>query len=333
MPRRATSSGALALINCPSNSTLPPVFLTVPETARSVVVLPAPLAPSSATMLPSLTFSEIPCSALMDPYEAWTSVSSSSAISLGPQIGIDDGRVLPYFAWSTFSDLAAEVQHHDPVGDVHHQIHMVLDHEQRQAELPVYAADQPAQITNLFVVEATGRLVEEDQARPAGQGSRQLDGLESGEGQACNRPICNLGQAHQLQRLRRLLARPPLGATHVAGAQASHQEVERVGAELRMQAAEHVVDDGHSTEELDVLECAGQPVIDDSMAWIAQQVVPVEQDLTRVRRVHPGDAVEQGRFPGPIWADQPEDRAFLDVEGDVVQRDDPAEPDADAAYR
>ena len=35
----------------------------------------------------------------------------------------------------TLGDQAAKVQHIDPVGNIHHQIHVVLDHEHRQSEI------------------------------------------------------------------------------------------------------------------------------------------------------------------------------------------------------
>ncbi len=46
---------------------IPPLRETVPEMARSVVVLPAPFAPSTATTSPSATSSETPWSALTGP--------------------------------------------------------------------------------------------------------------------------------------------------------------------------------------------------------------------------------------------------------------------------
>ena len=46
---------------------LPARGFTRPEMARSVVLLPAPFAPMSVTMLPAGTDNEMPCSALMAP--------------------------------------------------------------------------------------------------------------------------------------------------------------------------------------------------------------------------------------------------------------------------
>jgi hypothetical protein len=44
-----------------------PLCRTVPETARSVVVFPAPFAPRTATIEPSSTASDTPCSAFVAP--------------------------------------------------------------------------------------------------------------------------------------------------------------------------------------------------------------------------------------------------------------------------
>ena len=65
MPARATASGP-PRSGFPAN-VIRPVRRTVPETARSVVVFPAPFAPSTATIAPSGTSSEIPRSAWTGP--------------------------------------------------------------------------------------------------------------------------------------------------------------------------------------------------------------------------------------------------------------------------
>src|SRR4051794_13321432 len=77
-PPRATASGVARPSRLPP-STMSPLRRTVPDTARSVVVLPAPFAPSSATISPSSTVSDTLWSATTWPYRAVTSKSSSSA--------------------------------------------------------------------------------------------------------------------------------------------------------------------------------------------------------------------------------------------------------------
>jgi hypothetical protein len=46
---------------------VPDFTFAMPEIARSVVLLPAPFAPTSVTMLPLSTFNEMPCSAAIEP--------------------------------------------------------------------------------------------------------------------------------------------------------------------------------------------------------------------------------------------------------------------------
>ena len=65
-PRRATDSGRRRAIERPPK-TISPAVRTIPEIARSVVVLPAPFAPSSATTSPSSTESETSWSARIGP--------------------------------------------------------------------------------------------------------------------------------------------------------------------------------------------------------------------------------------------------------------------------
>src|SRR5262245_35328912 len=98
--------------------------------ARMVVVLPAPLAPMSATTSPSSTCRLMPCRAWMRPYSRVRS-SISSSIGRHSQVRGDDGWVVPYLGGQALGDLLAELQHHDPVGYPHDQPHVVLDQQHR----------------------------------------------------------------------------------------------------------------------------------------------------------------------------------------------------------
>ena len=65
MPAFAADSGPP--LSCLPSSSIAPDRETVPEIARSVVVFPAPFAPSTATTSPSRTTSETSCSACTGP--------------------------------------------------------------------------------------------------------------------------------------------------------------------------------------------------------------------------------------------------------------------------
>ena len=66
MPSLTIFSVDMWVIGLPSNS-IAPVVRTMLQMARNVVVLPAPLAPSSVVTLPSSSEKLIPCSACTCP--------------------------------------------------------------------------------------------------------------------------------------------------------------------------------------------------------------------------------------------------------------------------
>ena len=91
---------------------------TIPQITFKVVLLPAPLAPRSATMLASGTRRLTSESASMRPYDAETLESwimSATAGLLAPEIGFDDPRMVLHFGRGALRDLLAEAQHGNPV--------------------------------------------------------------------------------------------------------------------------------------------------------------------------------------------------------------------------
>ena len=61
----------------------------------------------------------------------------------------------------TLRDQLAEVQHIDTVGDVHDQIHVVLDQQDRLVEVGADLADELGQLQRLLRVHAGGRLIQQ----------------------------------------------------------------------------------------------------------------------------------------------------------------------------
>src|SRR5438067_5097022 len=301
MPSRATASGERLAMLLPANAILP-LRLTVPDTARSVVVLPAPFGPRTATSSPSPTSSETPCSARIWPYRASTSSSSSrELLGIRPEVGLDHRRVVLHLARRAARDPAAEVEHVHAVGDTHHQLHVVLDQQDRQLEVLAHPADQRAELSDLLVVQASRRLVQEQQPRPRCERAGKLDAFLGAEGELARRPIGEGGQADIAEDL--------------AGAPAA----------ARVPADQHMLEHRHRAEQLDVLEGARDPAADDAVRRRAQQAAPVEDDLAVVRPVEPRDQVEDRRLAGAVRPDQPDDLALTDVERDAVDGNDPAE--------
>src|SRR6185437_9397288 len=109
----------------------PPRFLMSPEITRRVVDFPAPFAPISVTISPSSTWRSMPLRAFMPPYPALSPLTLRSDIARAgdrprPQIGFDHDTVALDFRGRALADLAAVVQHGEPLADAHDDPHLVL---------------------------------------------------------------------------------------------------------------------------------------------------------------------------------------------------------------
>src|SRR6185437_2342010 len=203
-PRRTRRSARSLEMSSPSNRIRPLLSGRSPEMARMVVVLPAPLAPISATTSPSSMPIEMPCSASIRPYATTTS-SSSSSIFGHPQVGGDDLGIAAYLGGRALGDLPAELQDHDPVGYAHHQAHVVLDEQHCVAEV-ADGLDQLEQLLLLGRVEAGRRLVQAEQLGLGAQGTRDLQAALVPVRQVARDLVGPIGDADEAQELHR----PPL---------------------------------------------------------------------------------------------------------------------------
>src|SRR5439155_25821651 len=112
----------------------------MPQTARSVVVLPAPLAPRMAVMPPASTVKPKPWRTLVAPYcasrfSASSSVGTSSRLPpqflaspsqfLASKVGLDHVGVALDLGGRALGDLPAEVEPDHPVRHLHHEAHVV----------------------------------------------------------------------------------------------------------------------------------------------------------------------------------------------------------------
>ena len=98
MPSRAIRSLVRPISSLPSKRTEPVRWPTMPMIDFSVVVLPAPLRPSSVTTSPASTSKVTPCSTWDSPYQACSPSTASSGATLGlsmadPEIGFAHARI------------------------------------------------------------------------------------------------------------------------------------------------------------------------------------------------------------------------------------------------
>ena len=143
------------------------------------------------------------------------------------------------------------VEHEDVVADPHDDAHVVLDEQDREAEVTPEPIDETGHGRRLVRVHPRGRLVEQQQGRLAREGARQLEATLVAVGQVLRQLIVPTGQPDQGEPLtslgRRRFLFPPLASTR-------QQVIDEVGAQLEVHPHEHVLERRHVLEEPDVLE-------------------------------------------------------------------------------
>src|SRR5690348_15677690 len=181
-PARTVSSAEPPARRRPSTVTAPPRGRSSPEMTLSVVDLPAPLTPTTATIVAGGTEKLSPWSTSSDSYPARISVSSSiSGVRLrGAEVGADHQRVVLHRLRRARSDDTPGVHHHNLVAHAHDQGHIVLHDHDGMAGIPDGPQDQ-SQLGGLRVVHAGCGLVEKHDARPCHQGPGQLQVLLHGQ--------------------------------------------------------------------------------------------------------------------------------------------------------
>jgi hypothetical protein len=139
----------------------------------------------------------------------------SVVISLAPEIRLDDGRIRPHLCWRAFRELATEIERHHVVGDRHNEAHLMLDQEHGHLALVADVVDQIAKHIDFLVIEAAGRLVEQQDLRIGRERSRQLDAFlgtkrKSGDGFMCDAFEIKMGEdlVHLLVNSRFAAANP-----------------------------------------------------------------------------------------------------------------------------
>src|SRR3989440_11616029 len=131
MPRRAMAFAGSRIVSVPANLIEPWRRATIPMIDFSVVVLPAPLRPSSVTTSPSRTSKSMPCRMCDSPYQALSPRTSSRRGMAGSEIGLDHARVLRHGVVVALGQDLASLEHGDAIRERRHNREVVLDHQHR----------------------------------------------------------------------------------------------------------------------------------------------------------------------------------------------------------
>src|SRR5262245_37780084 len=205
-------------------------------------------------------------------------------------------------------------------------------------------------------IESRRRLVEAEQHRIGAHGARDLEPTLAAVRQLAGQIIGARGQCNLLEQVARLVDRRPLGAR--IGGQPERADRGESGRPHQriMLGDQQVFQHRHALEQADVLErardagLAGHEIVghaleqeqravaagDAAGAPLGQggEFVPhagiadLQRDAALGRFVEAGDAVEHGGLAGAVRSDQRGDVAAARAEGEVVDRDQPAEAHA-----
>ena len=86
------------------------------------------------------------------------------------------------------------------VGHAHDEGHVVLDEEDRELELVADPAHELAELADLLVVQAAGRLVEQEQSRLRDERACELDPLLDPVREGRRRDLGAVAEAHDVER-------------------------------------------------------------------------------------------------------------------------------------
>src|SRR5437763_374540 len=163
----------------------------MPHTQLSTLVLPAPFGPMRAKSSPASTANDTPSSTLSPPKPRWTSRKSSSAIpppratvlldlaitapgARAAEIELRDVRVRAQSLGGAVEDDAAVLHHVAVIGHPERHTSVLLDQQNRHAELATDGLQPLHQLVDEQGREALRELIDEEQLGRAHQ--RRADG-------------------------------------------------------------------------------------------------------------------------------------------------------------
>ena len=215
-------------------------------------------------------------------------------------------------------DRAAVAQHGDAVGDLGDLVELVRDQDRGDA-LRAERDQAIEQRGAVGLIQARGRLVEDEQPHLLGQRLRDLDQLLLADAEIGDQRVRRLAQAD----LRQQLPRAPVDLLAVDHA-----------CPRRRMREKDVFRDRHQRDQRQLLVDDDDPeplaVVD--VAEAALLAVEDDGPLVLARGIDPAQHLHQGRFAGTVLADESVDLAGFHREIDVTQRAHAGKALADAAH-
>ena len=208
------------------------------------------------------------------------------------------------------------------MAQVAHQLEVVLDDQEGDAEFLAEAANVVADSHQQRRVDARRRLVEQDHLRMRHQRAPQLEQLALPAGERAGLRVGHSLQRDQLQHLVRPLLQRLLLAPHPPRRQPVAPDLLAVLIRL---SQHHVLQHRHRLQLLRNLERAHQAAAEDAVRRHAGDLLAGKPHPPAAGPQKARQTVETGRLARAVGTDQPRDHAPLDREARAVHRAQAAE--------
>src|SRR6266542_4157508 len=294
MPASARWCVGSRLMSCPLKVIVPLRTGSSPMMLSMVVVLPAPLRPTSTTDSASRTISETPLRTWAGPRKVLIR-SSSSMVLHAQEIG-GDLLVVPDLVRGAVGQDRALVHGDDPRAVLEDNVHVVLDDDGRDPPRAHHLRDDVHDGRLLAGADTAGGLVEEEElgAERVGHGDVQQLAFALAEPARYHPRLAR--QAELLEHRHGLV---PDGSVRVR----QREQLPRL-AVPREDSQREVVERAEIVEEVDELEAPGDASGDLLVDGLARDVRPLEHDGAKVHGNEPADQVDQRGLPCPVGADE-----------------------------
>src|SRR5215207_953035 len=240
-------------------------------------------------------------------------------VRLFAKVSLHDFRIAHDVLGRTVGDLLAGDQHGQPLGELHHRPHDVLDHDHGDALL-VQPDQERDDLVDLGVAQSRHRLVGDQELRAGRHGAGELELAHLDLREVAWHLARLAGQPEEPQELQAALI--DRRTTQMPAGPRVHRIEDRDA---------HVFGQRQAGEGPRQLEAARQPAARALMRRQAVERLVGEAHAACLVVQRAADAVDQRRLARAVGPDQAEPLARLDLEVDAVERDEAAEALAEAA--
>ena len=177
---------------------------------------------------------------------------------VGAEVRGDDPGVVAHLVGRALGDDRAGLEAVDAVADRHHERHVVLDDEQRRAELGLDAGDERGERLGLALGDAGGGLVEADDPGLEGEDARQLADAAGAGRQRADEVV---GEAAEAQVVDEVPGPGELLAVAAPPGRDAGEHREHPGRQHPFVGQRHGLEHGQVAEQAGVLERAPEAAL------------------------------------------------------------------------